>query len=253
MQPIPATARLTIGLIIMLTAGCAHRAAQPAAHSPARFGVNWSFYYGYRNNPVTFMPELRKLGGNFTRIILFWNQLEPTKDRYDWTAVDAFVNQLQSPDEGMILLFTTSTWATRRAGDTIPSSPPKDPQEYYDFVHALVKRCNGKVRYFQLVGEPGSQLFWDGTADELVAHVNLFYKAVKDADPTALVALPGSDGLQDFAFFDKMLDENRGAFDVFDLHLYSDPYTIRSRISYFRERMRHYGYEKPIINTEYHG
>jgi len=130
-----------------------------------------------------------------------------------------------------------------------------------------VKRCNGKVRYFQSVGEPNSPIFWDGTADEMVAHVNLFYKAVKAADPTALVALPGSDGLfappgqpmpvpsqaQDLAFFDKMLDENRDAFDVFDLHLYSDPYTIPWRINYFRERMRHYGYEKPIINTEYHG
>jgi len=119
MQHIPRIVRLTVGLIIMLTAGCAHRGARLAAHSPARFGVGWSFNYGYGNNPtpVTFMPELRKLGGNFTSIILFWNQLEPTKDRYDWTAVDAFVNQLQSPDEGMIMLFTTSTWATRRATD----------------------------------------------------------------------------------------------------------------------------------------
>ena len=34
---------------------------------------------------------------------------------YDWTAVDAFVNQLKSPDEGLVAVFSASEWATSRS------------------------------------------------------------------------------------------------------------------------------------------
>src|SRR5262249_14118801 len=42
------------------------------------FGIAAGFLYGYQNaKPYTFMPELRRLGADFTKIYLFWNQVEP--------------------------------------------------------------------------------------------------------------------------------------------------------------------------------
>jgi hypothetical protein len=55
------------------------------------------------------------------------------------------------------------------------------------------------------------------------------------------------------AFFDYVLKEGRDAFDVFDLRLYGDPYTIEARVDFMRRKMVALGYDKPIVSTEYGG
>lgn len=233
-------------------------------------GVAWGFVYGYYGVPAErFLPMLRQLGGGFTKIYLFWNQLEPEKGRYDWAAVDAFVEQLEDPEEGLISVFSASQWATRRASELLPPSAAKDPGDYYRFIYQLVRRCRGRVRYWQNDAEPNNPVFWSGTSEEFVANLKVFHRAVKDADPDAVVVVGGYDGLfvppsvttippfamqeAGLAFFDHVLDKGRDAFDIFDLRLYGDPYTIAPRIEYMRGKMRALGYEKPIFCTEYGG
>ena len=233
-------------------------------------GIAWAFLYGYGSIPAaTYMPELRKLGAGFTKIYLFWNQVEPQKGSLDWNAVDAFVDQLESPEEGLIALFSASKWATRTSAEMLPPSPAKQPEDYYRFVYELVRHCRGKVRYWQNDAEPNNPIFWAGTKEEFVSALKIFYRAVKDADSDANVIAGGYDGLfvpptvtdkppfpmqeAGLRFFDYVLDEGRNAFDIFDLRLYGDPYTIRRRIEFMREKMRRLGYEKPIVCTEYGG
>jgi hypothetical protein len=94
----------------------------------------------------------------------------------------------------------------------------------------------------------------------------VFYKAVKDADPAAVVVLAGSDGLFDptgtdsppgqeanIAFFKTVLSEVHGAFDIFDIHLYGNPYTIPARIELVQKLMSDAGAERPVIAAEYGG
>jgi hypothetical protein len=230
-------------------------------------GAGWFFIYGYQQVPaVTYLPALRELGGGVTKVYLFWNQIEPEQGQYDWAAVDAFVNQLQSPEEGLIALFSSSEWATRQTAALLPPSPAKNLDDYYRFVHDLVKHCKGKVRYWQNDSEPNNPIYWAGTKEEFVTQLKVFHKAVKDADPSAVVVAGGYDGLfsppgmppfpnqeAGLAFFDYVLKEGRDAFDVFDLRLYIDPYTIPGRVEYIRRQMRALGYDKPIISTEYGG
>jgi uridylate kinase len=148
----------------------------------------------------------------------------------------------------------------------LPPSPAKDPDDYYQFVHTLVSRCKGRVRYWQNDCEPNNPVFWEGTPEEFVAELKVFYRAVKDADPDALVVCGGYDGLfnppgmwafpgqeRGLAFFDYVLKEGADSFDVFDMRLYADPYTIPGRVAYMRQKMAELGYEKPIICTEYNG
>src|SRR5690349_21660664 len=52
----------------------------------APLGVAWGFLYGFPGedgHPVvkaeTYLPQLRKLGGGFTKVYLIWSQIEPTK------------------------------------------------------------------------------------------------------------------------------------------------------------------------------
>ena len=231
------------------------------------FGIANGFLYGYQGTPAyEFMPTVRRLGAGFTKTYLFWNQVEPAKGQHDWTAVDAFVNQLKSADEGLIGVFSASEWAVTKPAALLPPSPARNPDDYYRFIFDLVSHCKGRVRYWQNDAEPNSPIYWSGTKEEFVAELALFHKAVKAADPSAVVVVGGYDGLfgppgtfkfpnqeVGLAFFDYVLKEGRDAFDVFDMRLYGDPYTIVARVDYMREKMRALGYTKPIICTEYGG
>jgi hypothetical protein len=112
------------------------------------------------------------------QVYLFWNQIEPEKGKFRWDAVDGFVNQLNSPGEGLISLLSTSTWVVEKPGITLPPSAGKNPDDYYQFVHPVVNGSGGRL---------------DGT------------------------------------------------------------YTIPGRVEYVRGRIQSFGYEKPIISTEYGG
>jgi hypothetical protein len=231
------------------------------------FGIAGGFLYGYQGTPAyEFMPQLRQLGSGFTKIYLFWNQIEPEPGKFDWTAVDKFVNQLESPEEGLISLFSASQWATVRASALLPPSPAKNPDDYYRFVYEVVKHCKGRVRYWQNDAEPNNPVYWSGTKEEFVAELRVFYKAVKAADPSAVVVVGGYDGLfappgtrpfpnqeVGLTFFDYVLEAGRDAFDLFDLRLYGDPYTIAARVDFMRQKMLALGYDKPIVSTEYGG
>ena len=231
------------------------------------FGVAGGFLYGYQGaKAYEFMPQLRQLGSGFTKIYFFWNQVEPEKGKFDWTAVDKFVDQLHSPEEGLISLFSSSQWATVRPSTQLPPSPAKNTDDYYHFVYSVVKHCKGRVRYWQNDAEPNSPIYWSGTKEEFVAELRIFYKAVKDADPSAVVVVGGYDGLfgppgtypfpnqqVGLDFFDYVLKEGHEAFDVFDLRLYGDPYTIAARVEFMRQKMLALGHDKPIISTEYGG
>lgn len=233
------------------------------------FGIAWGFLYGYEDSKVEqFMPQLRGLGAGFTKVYLFWNQIEPKKGQYDWTPVDSFVGQLKSPDEGLIAIFSSSQWAVKKPSAMLPPSLATNLDDYYRFVYDLVKHCNGRVRYWQNDCEPNDPIYWSGTKEEFVAELKVFYKAVKDADPAATVIVGGFDGLfnppgtgtfqfptqrASLDFFDYVFAEGRDAFDFFDLRLYADPYTIVPRVDYMRQRMRALGFDKPIICTEYGG
>jgi len=230
-------------------------------------GVNWGVVYGFPPAKAeVFMPQVRQLGAGFTRVTLYWSQLEPEPGIARWDELDKYVDQVESPEEGMLTLASASPWATRTSTWVYPSSPAHDEEVYYAFVRRVVERVQGRVRYFQSDAEPSSAFFWAGSAVEYATQARVFYQAVKDADPQAVVVLGGSDGLFDptgehplpgqeatIEFLRTVLASVKDAFDVFDLHLYANPYTIPARVAAVRKAMRTAGNEKPIIASEYAG
>jgi hypothetical protein len=230
-------------------------------------GIAWGFLYGHSGAPAgDFVPVVREIGGGFTKVYLFWEQLEPRTGEYDWSALDKYVQQLRSPEEGLVSIFSASTWATEVPSAMLPPSPARNLDEYYRLVHAAVSRARGRVRFWQNDCEPNNPVFWAGTKEQFVAQLKTFHRAVKDADPDALVVVGGYDGLfnppggfefpgqaHGLAFFEHVLREGGASFDLFDLRLYADPYTIPARVAHIRSMMQAAGREHPIICTEYNG
>ncbi|CAN5641625.1 hypothetical protein BH11ARM2_BH11ARM2_25360 [soil metagenome] len=230
-------------------------------------GIAWGFIYGGGGVPAeSFMPQVRSLGAGASKVYLFWSQLEPTKGHYDWSALDAYLKQLKSPDEGLISVFASSPWATRTTSLLLPPSPAKDPADYARFIGDLVRHCHGRVRYFENDAEPSNPIYWLGTKEEFVTELKAFSKAVRETDPKAKVVAGGYDGLFNpppmppvpnqqigLAFFDYVLQNAGDSFDFFDLRLYGNPYTIPGRVDYIHKRMAAFGYQKPILCNEYGG
>jgi hypothetical protein len=220
-------------------------------------GVVRGISYGLFKPPDEFGPQARALGAGLLRAYVYWSQVEPEPGRYDWTVVDALLDQLDGV-EGWITVCSSSTWATREATTFLPPSPAKDIRAYAAFVRRLVRRCAGRVRYWQCDNEPSNVgLTWAGTAEEYLTQLTAMHGAVKQADPDALVVLGGCgyDVLSgtDRTFFADLAEHGRDAFDVFDVHLYGDPLRVPEYVATARSFMTAHGYEKPMLAGEHGG
>lgn len=211
-----------------------------------------------------FMPQVHQLGAHLVRLFLFWDQVEPERGRFVWDAVDTLLEQLEPSDEVWITLNTSSQWATRHATNFQPPSPALHPEEFEHFVSTLASHCQRRVRYWQCNNEPTNPMLWEGTAADYADQLKVFSRAVKAADPDALVVLAGAvdafhagadsqnpDAQAEHTFFDHLLRESAEDFDVFDLHLYGDHYAIPTNIEVVRQKMAALGYQKPIFCGEY--
>jgi hypothetical protein len=225
-------------------------------------GVARGIQYGLIAEADAFAERAEQLGAGLLRVFLYWSQLEPEPGRYDWTAVDALLEQIDDDTELWLMIGASSPWATVRSTDFLPSSPPLDPHAYTRMISALVEHCHGRVRWWQCENEPCNPLFWVGSAADYVAQLQVFASAVRTGDPDAQVVLggcppgvyPADGGKRDeYAFFQQLLDAAGDVFDAFDVHLYGDPYRIPATIAALRQSMYARGYDKPILVGEYNG
>lgn len=231
------------------------------------FGIVRGPLYGHLGvRADVFMSQVHQLGVHLVRLFLCWSQIEPERGNFVWDAVDTLLEQLEPSDEVWLTLNSSSPWATRHATNFQPPSPALHSDEYYHFVSALVGHCKGRVRYWQCENEPTNPLLWEGTAADYAEQFKVFSRAVKDTDPNASVILAGAvdafhasagsqnpDAQAEQDFFDYLLRECAGDFDIFDLHLYGEHYAITENIEAVRERMAALGYQKPIFIGEYNG
>ncbi|MFN8514685.1 MAG: hypothetical protein U0841_19295 [Chloroflexia bacterium] len=225
-----------------------------------RLGIVRGISYGLFGKPDQFMPQLRSLGASLVRVYVYWSQVEPEPGRYTFDAVDAFLDQLDGSEEVWVTIYSSSTWATQQPTTFLPPSPAKDADAYHRFVSRLVAHCAGRVRYWQCDNEPCNVgLLWVGTAEEYVAQLATMHRAVRDADPQAVVVLGGAPYAlpssppesPERQFFDVLLREGHDHYDIFDLHLYGDSRLILDDIATVRAWMRAVGDEKPLVIGEY--
>jgi hypothetical protein len=235
---------------------------QPFQPAGIRLGIARGITYGLFGPPGPLVAPMRELGAGLARVYVYWSQVEPEPGRWDWTVVDALLDQLTGDEEVWVTVCSSSRWATQQSTDFLPPSPARDNDAYQRFVQALVTRCEGRVQYWQCNNEPSNAgLLWAGTAAEYVAQLEALHRAVRSADPGAAVVLGGCgydvlssepDG-PPRRFFEYVVEHGRDAFDLFAVHLYDDPARIPPHVETVREMMRLHGYERPVVVGEYNG
>jgi hypothetical protein len=228
----------------------------------ARLGIVRGVSYGLFSKAEAFVPQARALGARGVRAYFFWGQIEPRPGEYTWQAVDALFEQLDSEADIWITVCSSSPWATRVSTDFLPPSPAHDLSAYAEFVRQIVTHCGGRIRYWQCDNEPSNTaLLWAGTPDEYAAQLHAFHAAVRSSDSSAAVVLGGCGydvlsspaGSEQRQFFDRVASTGRDDFDVFDVHLYGDPYQIPEYVATARQIMATHGYDKPVVAGEYAG
>ncbi len=246
-----------------------------AVSSASPFGVA----YGEGSSKLDhFMDYIHDLGLHRTKVSFYWSKLEPKPGKYNFSNLDEYLHQLGPADQGLFNIFTNG-WCTNEQaegsckGATLRDCPygasscEKSCSEWYsEFITAVAEHvrdnANGGIKYFQRDTEPASVHHYPADKpEEYVETQKLFYKAVKSVLPDMPVigVNHNSSGFtrnwepMELKFFDYVLEHARDYYDILDLRLYNDIYSIPNRVNWFRERMQYFGYEKPIVSTEQGG
>jgi hypothetical protein len=152
--------------------------------------------------------------------------------RSAWEKYDHIVGLAEQHGLEVIARLSNPPAWTRALTDTIGTrAPPDDLADWGDYVHAVVARYRGRVRYYQLWNEPNIYPEWGEQAVDPEGYTRLLcegYRRAKEADPDAVIlsgALaptvslhPGPGpalGLNEFVFLQRMYDA--GAADCFDV------------------------------------
>ena len=151
------------------------------------------------------------------RSFVRWDQIEPSgPGRWDAGqigALDELVNASATRNvKVLVVVLGTPAWAN---GSPDAMVPPRDPAEFGRFVGAMSARYHGRIAAWEVWNEPDDAQFWHGTVSP-AAYAPLLraaHRAIKDADPAALVLAAASTG-NDYPFLEGLYDA--GAGDAFD-------------------------------------
>jgi hypothetical protein len=159
-----------------------------------------------------------------------WREVEGLgKGKWQWDIPDRIMDQVEAHNLKIIArLGSQPDWA---ASVSLPDvSPPDDMQDFYDYVFAVAHRYKGRIEAYQIWNEPNLAREWGNRPPNPAEYVELLkvgYKAVKDADPNAIVISAGmapttrndTEAMPDIYFIEGMYDAGASPyFDVLGVH-----------------------------------
>jgi hypothetical protein len=155
-------------------------------------------------------------------------------DKYDHIAdlADKYGMEL------VVRISTPPAWS-RQAGESMGTfAPPDNYEDFGDFVHALVSRYRGRIRYYQIWNEPNIYPEWGSYSISPEKYTELLKIAAtraREADPGVVIiagalastialqpdAAPPNNALNDLLFLQRMYDAGAAPyFDVMAMQAY---------------------------------
>jgi hypothetical protein len=185
---------------------------------------------------------LKNSGTKLLRISFGWDAIENEKDKYDWLFWDDFVKM--AVDEYGITLVPyicyMPRWNSTGENDSLWfwNYTPKDYDEFGQFVKDLVNRYKPWIKSWELWNEPDIWVYWRGNSEQFAKFTKIGSKAVREADPNALIVLGG---LAHNTNFTRELFRDHGIspfVDVVNIHNYFETWSgkpIEDITSYVNE------------------
>jgi polysaccharide biosynthesis protein PslG len=196
----------------------------PIPWAGQRLGVNaYNLQYEPDAAAVTRTLALaRDLGAHYVRIQMPWEDVEQSGkgdfqdhkfDKSAWAKYDNIADTAQRLGLELIVRIDRPPLWARAQADATPAfqrgkaengnstGPPDSYADYADFLGAAAARYRGRVTFYQIWNEPNLAYEWNWTTpdpERFVELLRLGYRAIKAADPTAVVLFPSlapTDGL----------------------------------------------------------
>ncbi|WP_343950233.1 helix-turn-helix domain-containing protein [Nonomuraea longicatena] len=162
----------------------------PKPVEPTRFGVtvnsNTGEVPGFRVGSVRFWDSHSR-----------WTQIEPRPGEYDWSATDRLVNSARRAGlPALFVLGGTPAWAAPDAPrmaypDGSRAAAPDDLRHWERFVGTLAERYRGRIEAYELWPNGNDRRYYAGDTASLVELTRVASRAIRQADPKAVVVCPG--------------------------------------------------------------
>jgi WD40 repeat protein len=159
--------------------------AQPEPSTPLRHGVNLA--------DLGKSYLVRDMGFRWAKSYVDWGGVEPSKGEFKWEDPDNIAKAFSA--QGLNIMMRVNmgpAWA--RPPDTLPTHPPSDPQDFADFMRALVSRYKGTVAAYEIWNEPNLNYAWgmrEPNPAEYVPMLKAAYLAAKEIDPDCIIVTGG--------------------------------------------------------------
>jgi hypothetical protein len=143
---------------------------------------------------------VKDMGFGWVKQTFAWRDIEGLgKGQFDWSHTDHIVYTTNKYG-GLDLLIRVDhapEWAApgcSNPGAGIIQGPPRDLQDFADFLRALVTRYKGRIRAYEVWNEPNLAREWCGrppSPAEYAQMLKVAYGTIKSVDPNAIVISAG--------------------------------------------------------------
>jgi polysaccharide biosynthesis protein PslG len=129
-----------------------------------------------------------------------WLNLEQADDQWHFVTLDAHLAKARAKGvrDVMLVLAGTPRWAAQRVTpEDAPwlgpgsASPPRDLEQWRDYVSTVATRYRGRIDAYEIGNEPNLLTFWNGTPGEYADLVDVAVEAIAAADPDARIVVDG--------------------------------------------------------------
>lgn len=241
------------------------------AQASFRTGVNFPFYTPTTTNIKHYLSLVSQSGGKAIRQMtyadVFWKNIEPTDNNWDFTKSDStFFNSFSlTPIGTLYSIMGNDTvgmqvpWLACSEPLTCFWDPENDSIFSKDYIIQTVNRYKSVTKYWEVANEIEVRLPPPGLPT--IANKRDFLKYnyiwIKTADPTAKVLLPGLLGTysypisNSFTWLRNLLNIGGGNyFDIMNYHDYNSWWTLPAHYDSVKNILNQYSLVKPIWVTE---
>jgi len=171
---------------------------------------------------ATRQPEARALGINLNRVVVDWSELEPKKEAYDWTRLDAVMKRSQKLEAEAILCFTgMPRWLPLAEGS---KNLPDDLARYRKMWRLLTNRYSN-LRYFEVWNATNGSSRLKGTEaerfEDYYVLLQVASEVIREELPAANILagrIEAGNGLKVAAYLES---HALGLFDIFSARKFS--------------------------------
>lgn len=191
-----------------------------------------------------------------------WPNLQPHRDRWDFSAVDNYVSLAADHDVEIVLpLGLTPDWASKRPYEKSSYKPgnaaePTSFDDWRAYVRTVAERYKGRIKLYEIWNEINLTGFYSGSLETMVNLVRIAFQVIKQIDPEARLVSPSvtGDG-RNPKWLDRYLALGGGQYaDVIGYHFYvprQSPEAMLPLVAEVRAIMQKHGVgDKPLWNTE---